>query len=174
MLGLLLAAGSCSGQKGMPSGHGGKDGDTVVVAERQKTFTLNEGAPQIELSMPVAAPKAAAGGRYFLTLRNVRQQEAPDGAYELYLSAAPLPPSARNSESPGFVTVLDTYLLGSETSKRDLRFDVSRAAAAALNGRESGSLWLTIHFRGNGLPGGGESRHSGQLTIDGVNLKALR
>src|SRR5688572_13545517 len=109
MLMLTLATGSCSGQKGIPSGQGGKSTDTLLIAEHQKTYTLDAQHPQIAISVPVVAAKTGAGARYFLTLRNLKLHEAPDGAYEIYLSAAQLPSAASAGDAGGFVTVLDTY-----------------------------------------------------------------
>jgi len=145
-----------------------------MIADQKKNFTLSEADPQLQINIPVSELMEVSGAHYFLTLRNVSLEAAPDGVYEIYCSRELVSAEGLSDSVPGFVTVLDTYTLGSSPGKRDVRLDISRVAPELFREMEHTAFWLTIRFRGNSLPGGGESLQTGRLSMDGVGVYMLR
>ena len=149
-------------------------GDTIVLVKKGEAYTLDSKAPVIQVSIPIPAGLEKRGEKFFLKLKDASLKEAPDGIYEIYITAGKVSKEKLDTQNPGFVDVVDTYALNSNPDKKDTRVDISRIVKRFSGKSGLSNLYLTMRYRGNRLPDGRESANAGNLSFGSVSVEMLR
>jgi hypothetical protein len=146
--------------------------DTVVLAKSIQSFTIDYDKPyyQVELR-PTELQQYDPSKKIWLVLDAPKVMQNPDGVYEVYVTMLPADVKQLAPGMPGFVNVLDLYSLTNPEPKDFLVHDLSKHMERWTKERQPFSpLFITVLFRGTMIPGSGESKKAGQITIRGMRI----
>ncbi len=147
------------------------DKDTTILARSVQSFTISNDRPFYQAEFISTGKKLSGNMKTVLLMDAVSIAKDPDGVYEVYITAEKSGLNLLSSSHPGFINVLDTYVLTAASSSNDLSIDLSkRVSDWAKDGQSFSSLVVTILFRGNKLPTGAESTQAGQLAVKGMRI----
>lgn len=162
-----LSASSCKGAE--PKA--GAERDTSILARSDAAFTIESGKAFYQTSVITTGEKISAGKKLLLLLDNPVIGQNPDGVYEVYICRETCNVSDLSSSSPGFVNVIDLYVLTEKDPPTSISIDITKNIAGWTKaGEPFPSLMLTIVFRGNRMPGNVESVKAGKITVRGMRV----
>lgn len=170
---LYLVTGSCGSPDTPPENRTVNAAlqDSVVIAGSDQTIRLDREHPSQQVYLK-ANKKTSIGknGMVYLLFNGVRSEAAPEGVYEIYLTAEKTAAEKFTPESPSFVNVLDIYLLTSEQNRQRLEINITRRIEKIITGHpETAGYYLTILFKGN-IVNGQPSAQAGKLFIRDMRL----
>lgn len=174
ILGVLLLCSTgladCSGKGAAPQGAG--TADTTILGSRQQAFTMNADTPYYQAAIALPGNKLPAGKKIMLVLDDVSVPVAPDGTYELFISAMPHGNRTPHAPAETFAEVLDIYALTAEQLPSRVTADITKKVTAlSKNDQLPGTLHIAIRFAGNTLANGTASKSAGTLIIRGIKLQ---
>lgn len=145
--------------------------DTSVLAANEQSFTIGTDRAFYQAELRSTGKKLSAEQKVFLWMDAPSVAQNPDGVYEVYITPEKSDVKMFSSSHPGFVNVLDLYILTGGAVPSFLSVDLTKKMQAlGKAGHPLPPLFVTILFRGNSLPGNVESKQAGQLSLEGIRV----
>jgi hypothetical protein len=96
---------------------------------------------------------------------------APDGVYEIYVTAQPPQINTLNAESPAFVNVLDLYSITAPGAKQAIEVDIQTLINKLfLQKQTPQTVYVTLLFNGNRFANGSKSTKAGLVRFSGMRM----
>jgi len=148
--------------------------DSSLLFRKDSLIIAGTVPTSIKIEWPAAVNKTDQN-KILLFLDRPQIIAAPDGVYEIYLTAEYPAIQTLSAGNPGFLTVMDTYPLTGPDAKDYLQLDISTAIKklSAANPSQA-HYFIMLLFRGSKLPDGTESRQSGEIRFGGLRVVGLR
>ena len=164
---LCLYFSSCKGAQRNASA----ESDTTLLAANDQSITINADKTFYQAALLSSGKKFSAGKKVLLLLDAPSVLQNPDGVYEVYISGEKIDVKTLSSSHPGFINVMDLYVLTEKDAPRYLSFDLTKKIMTWANDRQPfPPLTVTILFRGNVLPGNQESKQAGKMTLKDIKI----
>jgi hypothetical protein len=145
--------------------------DTNILARSDRSFSIETGKAFYQTVVATTGEKVKKDKKILLLLDDPRIGQGPDGVYEVYVCREKCDINMLLPSHPGFVNVLDLYSLTVTEPPKHLLIDLTRKTVELVKkGQPFSSLYVTVLFRGNLLPGNVESKAAGQMTIMGMRV----
>ena len=152
------------------AGEGEQGGDTVIIACGDNIAAISKNSRCIQTAIEKKSdPQTKTNSRYVLRFENMEMKEAPDGAYEVYISTRKKDKKNLAAVSPDFVSVINTFSLNSEPPVKTIYLDITKNMEK-IAVTQYRVLYISILFRGNRLSNKKESTHAGMLYTQRICL----
>jgi hypothetical protein len=151
-------------------------GDTILLFKKDTLLKTSIAPAVLECRFSKSAQvKYNNGLTTMLVLENPAVITAPEGVYELYITAQPPHTAQLSSLQPGFVTVLDLYSFTAPGAKQSLESDISEHLQKLfLLKRKLPAVYISLHFDPVKLSDGSYSSEAGEIRFTGIRIEQIK
>jgi len=145
--------------------------DTIILAGNQHSFKVDGTQSFFQAELTSTGKNFSDDKKLLLLFDRPINSRDPEGVYEVYVTRESPDVKTLSSFNPGFVNVLDIYVLTADAPPHYLVVDLSKKSGEwAKDGQAIPSLIVTVKFRGNVSPDNTESKQAGQLSVKGIRI----
>jgi hypothetical protein len=150
--------------------------DTVLLYKKDSMLVLGKQALVVPLRISADKQLQFKPGHHtWIILDKASVVAVADGVYEAYLTAEPPVISELSPNQPCFVNVLDLYSGTAPGAGGAIQLDITAHINQLLQVKpKQPTLYLSILFRGTGLPQGGTSNKAGEVHVSCLRIVQVK